>query len=452
MTKRLVADARVFRHTAARVVFFSAVSYVVSFSAQLIDMFWLAKLGASVPTAMAIVATVFFLFLSINEVAGVGSVAAISQTHGSGDRHQTGVVIMQTLLLKAAFGAMMIGGFLLFLHYGVAFFTVDNDINGHIQDYGRVIWISLLLVPLNATLLTSMRIVGLEKWTAVVSVVALAVNATLTPLMIFGLFSVSGNGVAGAAWASVATEILVLGICLTLLLTSKKGVLFDCKSIRLDLSLYRYIVLVGLPIAGVTLLLNIEQALLARIVSLSPVAVSDGFGIAQRLFGLFFISTMGISIGVAVTTGIYVGRQKQDVIRHALPLFVVQLAVVFGLISLSLALAAPAIMGLFSADSVTIDTGTVYLRFMAGALILLAIQSAFVGTFEGAGRNLPVLVVIGAFYLLIEFPVLIAITILDPGNLTLVWFVVLLTSGLTAAGLYNLFVKSYWDTARNQHQ
>ena len=63
------------------------------------------------PTAIAIVSTIFVTVLTLNEVIGVGSVAVISQAKGSGDKSRTASVVLQTLLMKFLMGVLMAAGF-----------------------------------------------------------------------------------------------------------------------------------------------------------------------------------------------------------------------------------------------------------------------------------------------------------------------------------------------------
>ena len=134
-----------------RIAWYSTISYVVSYSSQLVDMFWVAKLSAGVPTAIAVVSTIFVTVLTLNEVVGVGSVAMISQAKGVGDNSRTASVVLQTLLMKFLMGVLMACGFLLFLRFGLHLYRLDPAIEGYVRAYGHVIWPSMILVPVSAS-------------------------------------------------------------------------------------------------------------------------------------------------------------------------------------------------------------------------------------------------------------------------------------------------------------
>ena len=64
---------------------------------QLVDMFWLAKLGPAVPTALTIISVYLFFSLALNEIVGSGSVSVISQTIASRDVTAARRKILQVL-------------------------------------------------------------------------------------------------------------------------------------------------------------------------------------------------------------------------------------------------------------------------------------------------------------------------------------------------------------------
>lgn len=435
-----------FRSTAIRIAGYSAISYVVAYSSQLVDIFWVARLSSGAPTAVAFVATVFAVALTLNEVVGVSSVAIISRAKGAGDKKSTALAILQTLCMKLVLGLVMVLVFLLFIKLALPLFTLDEIISGYIREYASVIWLSLVLIPINATLLTTLRIFDKARFTAWISVAALCSNALLTPLLIFGYREFAGFGVAGAAWSSIIVEAMVLVVAFSVLQNRVIGSALRQARLRVDLPLYRDLLLIGLPVAGMVLLLNLEQVLITSIVVQQPVAVSDGFGIGQRLFGLLFISTVGISLGVAVVTGEALGRGDWQLVAQEVPA-VLKKILCFALVLLvGVWLFSGMIMGLFTTHVVTIAAGALYLRFMAVAMMFYVAYSVFAGVFEGAGKNLPILYAAAVVYLVVEFPLLAVAGKAQLGLLS-VWIIVLTSVMLLSLILGWLFVRRYWATS-----
>ena len=437
-----------FQRLAARISFFSAISYAIAYSSQLVDIFWVSRLGAGAPTAVAIVTALFLVVLTFNEVIGVSSVALLSQSHGSGDDQRTSELIVQALCLKFVFGIAMAAVFLLVINRVTHWYTTDPAIQALVYQYSGVIWLSLILVPVMATALTVLRIIGDEKITAIISVAALALNAALTPLLIFGGFGISGFGISGAAIATVVTEFTTCVGAIGLVVFNRSGLKLSISGIRWEPDLYRDFILIGLPIAGVMFLANIERVLITGVVARHPVELSDGFAIGSRIFALYVMGTFGVALGAAVAAGRYIGLGKVDTIQNELAGFSVYVALTVFILYAPVFFFANLVIALFTDNTETIATGGTYLRFMCLAVVLNGVYFVYNGPFEGAGQNKPVLAVAMVAFVAIQFPLLFIVDRYFNANLLLVWSTVIIAICCNVTGICYLFRQGRWQ-ARN---
>ena len=279
---------------------------------------------------------------------------------------------------------------------------------------------------------------------------ALSMNMVLTPSLIFGYGQLPALGVVGAALATIIVDAIVLSIGLRRLLFNSAGIRFSWHAARFERSVYRDLLLIGMPVAGMVFLLNAEQLIITAIVAQQAVSISDGYGIGQRVFGLLYISTMGIGIGVAVTAGEAIGAGQYELLKRAIRGLLARSLFVMAAVCTMVAFLAPTILSVFTADPVAIQTGVVYLRFMAVAMLFFCAQSVFHGVFTGAGRNVPMLLAALVTYLCIEFPLLWWFNQMYSGHLSLLWCAVLFSTLLLALALGWLFRRNYWrlDTTR----
>lgn len=436
-----------FQRLAARISAFSAISYAIAYSSQLIDIFWVSRLGPGAPTAIAIVSAIFLVILTLNEVIGVSSVALLSQSHGLGDNRRTSELIVQALCLKFVFGLAMAAAFALVINKWAYWYTADTGIQSLIFQYSKIIWLSLIIVPVMATALTVLRIIGDEKKTAAIAVGALATNAALTPLLIFGGFGFSGLGISGAAIASVLTELFSAAVAIGLVVFNRAGLKLSFGGLKWESALYLDFILIGLPIAGVVLLTNLERALITGVVARHPVEVSDGFAIGIRIFSFYAMGTFGIALGTAVAAGRYIGLGQAETVQSETPAFALWVALAVLVLYLPVLLFAESAISSFTANEVTIATGATYLQFMCLVVVLYGIYFVFNGPFEGAGRNKPVLAVAVVAYLCIEFPLLLLIDYFFDSSLLMVWSVVLLAVLCNVIGIWFLFNQGWWRPA-----
>ena len=434
-----------FLKSAARIGAFSSLSYAVDYSFQLVDIFWVAKLGPGAPTAIAIASSALFLVLALNEVAGAGTVPVFAQAVGSGDRARTGHFVLQALLVKLVLGAMMVLAFGAFLQWGVARYDIEASVRDQLSEYAKVIWLSLLLVPVYSTMMTALRTLGGEAGAACTSILALLLNMALNPVLIFGAGSWPGFGIVGAAWATVLAQAAALMMASAFLARNRFGArVFNAANLGWCPDLYWRITLIGLPLGGVMILYNLEQAAVTAIVASFGTSVSDGFGIGARICGFLFMAVFGIAVGASVTVGLHLGAGKVGVVREALPRFVGVGTAALGAVTLPLGIFGGEIVQLFTRDAASVATGGVYLGFMSMALCLLCIHHVFNAAFEGAGYNVPVLLASAAMYLGVELPTVVVLVLLDILTPVALWTAMTVTAAVGALISARLFRGGGW--------
>ena len=198
------------------------------------------------------------------------------------------------------------------------------------------------------------------------------------------------------------------------------------------------------------LLLNLERALITALVAQQPVEVSDGFAIGLRIFSFYGMGIFGVSLGAAVAVGRTIGEGRFSTVQSELPRF----ALLAG--SVTLALYAPVlifaseIIAVFTANSITVATGAVYLQMMGLVIVVYSVYYVYNGAFEGAGRNKPLLVIAVIAFVCVEFPLLFLINYYFDGNLITIWLVVLLAAICNTVGTWYLFRLGRWRTAETR--
>ena len=192
---------------------FASIGYVVDYTFQLVDMFWLAKTGPAVPTGLTIISVYLFFSLALNEIVGSGSVSVISQTIGSRDVTAARRKILQVLQLKLGFAlGLMVPLFVIVINLDAVLVSKNIDVQTHVWAYAGVIWASLIVIPVYTTLLTVMRSANLGGMATTISLVALVANFGITPLLVFGWLGAPELGVAGGAMGAVIAQLITLGL------------------------------------------------------------------------------------------------------------------------------------------------------------------------------------------------------------------------------------------------
>lgn len=434
-----------FSDTALRVGALATISYALNYSFQLVDIFWVARIGLGASTAIAVVSCILFLIFSANEIIGVGSLAMFSQSFGAKKLDQLSRIILQTLLLKLAVGVVTILLFPVAIFIALRYYGLTPIEMTYVREYASIIWVVLILLPFVTTLMTALRTTGQAVAPTVISILALVINAVLNPVLIFGWGSIPAMGVAGAAWATLVAEGFGVVVGVILLARNQVGLkVFRGRNFGWAPDLYWPLLTIGLPAAGVVVLYNSELAFLTALVASFPSAVSDGFGIGARIYGFLFFINVGLSLGVSVAVGQAIGAKDPKAVWDGITWVIAVILGALTLMSAALILLAPIIVSGFTLNPQSIDAAVTYLRFMAVANIGLGLMWMFIGVFEGAGRNGPSLRATTVMYLMFEFPVLVLLWISGAYNLYLIWIIVSITAWFGAFLIWRQFHAGSW--------
>lgn len=421
-----------FQRNASYIGLFSVLSYAVDYSFQLVDTFWVARMGTGAATALSLVTAFIYVVMALNEIVGVSSVAMLSQADGRGEPDEFSRLFWIFIVLKGAMGILFATVFWISIRYGINLLTLDPSVKAYTIEYASVIWLSLIIVPVYSTVMTTLRITGRSALGAVLSCAAFLANLLLVPTLAFGLWHFPGLGIAGAAWATVLAQGAILLIGAAVILTGKFGAAM--RKPRLAIAGWPHIgrlIWIGVPVGGVMLIANLEQAAILGIVAQHPADVSDGLSIANRLFGFIYMVNFGVAAGIAITVGQFIGAGNGSTIENSLPGFATMAAGIVSFLSFILATAAGPVVGLFTVNDLAIETARSYLWFMVLVSAANCCFLVYSGVYEGLGKNWPVFFAAVAGHVFLEGSLLFGVVMAGNTSLSIVWIIV--TTGAIAA-------------------
>ncbi|MEA5014139.1 MAG: MATE family efflux transporter [Candidatus Limiplasma sp.] len=243
-------------------------------------------------------------------LAGAGGLM-ISQYFGAGDRKTCqGLFSLQMLL---GLGDALLFCLVLFFFPAQVmriFVTDERTIALGIQ-YLRVICFSYLPVAVSSTCIFSLRALGHNKISMLVSLATMSVNALCNYLLIFGKLGLPALGVAGAAWGTLIARLFEMTFYLVLL--ARKRTVFS-----LELGAFRKLrgcvvktyVRKAIPLIFNELLWSVGLSVFfwsyARLDERSVPAVT----IAEQCFQVAAVLAMGTSSAVSVLIGTELGANR----------------------------------------------------------------------------------------------------------------------------------------------
>ena len=373
--------------TLVRLAVPNAVVMVTQAAVGLIEIYFVARLGVDALAGVSQVFPVLSLMVAVSQgsVGGV-VVSAIARTLGRGCQEEASDLAWYAVFLAVPLGLMTT--FMVVL-LGPSFYRAMGAEDAALDaalTYSNLVFGGAVLIWLFNLLLATVRGTGNLILPLFVVCGGALLLIPLSPLLIFGVGSIEGMGVAGAA---VAVLVYYAGgaLCLVTYLWGHRGVLRPALTPpKPQLRLARDIVRVGglsTVVSGTT---NITIAILTGYVGLHGIAAVAGYGAGARLEFLLVPLSYGIGGPASILIGTSVGAGDS---RRALQTAWVATAIavlIAEAIGLAAAAAPLAWLGAFTADPVALATGADYLRTTGPFFGFFGLGYALYCTGQGTGR------------------------------------------------------------------
>jgi len=355
---------------------------------NVVDTFWVGRLGPEALAAIAFTFPITFILKSVTIGLGIGITATISRVLGSGDGGRVRSLTTDSLLL----GLLVVAGI------SVAGLTGMNpifrllgagpDLLPLIRSY-MVPWfagIGLLVVPMMGN--SAIRATGDTKTPALIMILAGFINAVFDPFLIFGLGPFPAMGLQGAAVASICSWAVALAASTWILGWRLKMLRPRIPHPRQVLESWKPVLAIGVPAAGTNLLAPLTIGYVTRLVAeYGPEAVA-GFGVAARIQSMALVGLMAMGAAMTPFIGQNYGAGSWERIREAARAGA-QFSLAWGAGSLLvLASLASVLMGIFTEDATVIARGALFLRIVPASHWAVGVGLLVGSAFNALGKPL----------------------------------------------------------------
>lgn len=331
---------------------------------NLVDTFFLGRLSTEALTAITFTFPVVMFIGNLALGLGVGVSAVVSNAIGEGDPHKAQRLTTDSMTLSllivlvfAGIGRMTIDP--LFTALGA-----EGQVLELTRQYMEIYYLSVGFVVIPMIGNSATRATGDTKTPSLVMLIAALTNVVLDPILIFGWGPVPGLGMRGAALATAISRAISLVAAIYLLGWRDKMVSRRGMTARTVLANWRRILHVGLPAAGMRMIIPLGVGVIVHLVaSYGPEPVA-AFGIGSRVGMFVFSVVMALAAALAPFIGQNLGARRLDRVRRA-----AWLATGFGfvyglLVSVVIALLARPITLLFNDHPEVVAVSVKYFRIV----------------------------------------------------------------------------------------
>jgi putative MATE family efflux protein len=340
---------------------------------QWVDALWVRGLGVTATAAVTTSVFVMWSVYSLNDIVAIGAVSYVSQLLGAGDRPRAGVAAAHALAASALLG---LAGTLAGLFATPAIVGVMGATGAARVDGIRYLSVVLAGAPLPMVMLTGesiMRASGDTRTPLLVDLAAVALNAALDPLLIYGAGPFHGLGVAGAAWATITAQGLAAALYVTLALRGHRALPFARRAPGAPVRL-RGMLRVGIPASLIGILFSVVYVAFVRAVAPLGAAAMAVVGVANRIEALQFIASVSLGVAGSTLVGQSLGAGRPERAEQVIRTGVTWITWVSLLLTV-VTLAFPgALLGLFSRDPALHAAGIPYLRVLAACFVFTGVE------------------------------------------------------------------------------
>lgn len=416
---------------------------------QLIDAFWVGRLGGDAVAAVSVSFPVTFLTIALGAGLAIAGSTLIAQYVGAKNKEMVNHVAAQTLLM-IILTSLLLGA----LGYSLApailtLMGVEPSVYALALGFMRVSFLGLVF---NFTFFMFQSIMrGIGETTLPIYIVGgtVLLNFILDPLFIFGWGPVPALGVMGAALATLGTQAIAATIGLVALFRGKYGIHLSFKDFAPDFAYVKRAFFLGFPasieMSARALALTVMTFLIA---SFGTLAVAS-YGVGSNILQVIMIPAMGLSMAVSTLVGQNIGAGN---VERAGRIGTLGAWLGFWILTgagVIVFFAAPYLVGFFvPGETAVIEGGSVFLRTMALAWGFLGVQLALTGVLRASGNMVVTMVLTLVSQWVIQFPLAYVLAKHTTLGVNGIWWAFPITNVIIALITIGVFVKGDWKKKR----
>ncbi|MDL2264716.1 polysaccharide biosynthesis C-terminal domain-containing protein [Synergistaceae bacterium OttesenSCG-928-I11] len=347
-------------------------------------------IGEAAFAAVGVAGSVMNLYIFVLNGACVGVTVVLASLYGGGDLRTLRKGIFVASVAGTIFTLLLSAASVVSLPLVIRAIQTPLEIQGYIEQYLNVILGGLLATFLYNLCAGVLRAVGNTRAALYVLVVSVVFNALLTFVLIGGL----EHGIAGAAWATVVSQLLSVVLCVVYIAKKMPFLVVGREDMRFDAAILKKTAHYASVSALHQSSLYIGKMLVQGTVNTLGTATIAAYTAAGRIEGIAAAFADSGGESVSIFSAHKTGARNPALARRGFWVGFAILGALGVFVALAIYVFARPCVALFMGGdafgALALHEGAAYLRIMSYFYILSFVGNAFVGYFRGSGRiNIP---------------------------------------------------------------
>ena len=359
---------------------------------NIIDTFWVARLGYQAIAALTVVLPYHILVIAISVGSGIGINALTSRRFGERNIEATNHVAGQIFSLAGFLGVIFLVAAVFFSEPILIMSGATPDIMDFATQYLTILGFGMPFIFFMIIASSLLRGSGDAVRPMAFMITATVANIILDPFLIFGIGPFPEMGVRGAALATVIAQLLGAGLSFYYIVARKSAYRVKLLYLRPSLTILRDIYRVGFPSMIMQVTESVVFALFNYVVSAFGSLTLAAVGITIRIADLAWMPMWGASQGLLPIVGFNFGARLWDRLWRAVKLASGGLMLVTGVALVLLEIFAPELIAIFSDDPELMAIAVPAMRIFLSTLVIVGPSILFITTFQGLSKGKEALV------------------------------------------------------------
>jgi len=416
---------------------------------QLIDAFWVGRLGGNAVAAVSVTTPFVFLSIAIGAGLAIAGSVLIAQYVGARNQPMVDHVAGQTLLLVLLISVCLGAAGFVFAPNLLRLMHVAPAVYDGALGFMRFSFIGLVFNFQFIMFTAFMRGVGNPTVPIYIIVGSVILNFVLDPLFIFGWGPIKASGVMGAAIATLSTQALATVISIIILFRGKRGIDLKIRDFIPDFPYIKKAFFLGLPSSIEQSVRGLGVTLMTFLIAAHGTLSLASYGVGSNILQVVMIIGMGFSQAISTLVAQNIGAGK--VTRAAK---IGRLGAIVSFWSLS----GIGIIAFFFAKQLTsffvpddpevIAGAAVFLRIIALTWGFLGVQLAFTGVLKGSGNMVTSMILALVSQFVFQFPLAYVLSHHGTMGVSGIWWAFPVSNVLMALISIGVFSKGDWKKKR----
>ena len=354
-----------------------------------VNAFWVGKfLGETALAAITVSMPVLFVMIAAAAGLTLATSILVSQHFGARDWARLKAVVQTSVALTGIVAVTLLAVSLAFAERLLEAIDTPPDVFPAAAPYLHIV---LFTLPLNFVifmLASMLRGIGDSKTPVYFQAWALALNALLDPLLMFGWAGFPRLGLNGTAYASIVAQLAAVIALVAYIPRRRPLVTPDWRHPTFHLPTAWLLVKIGFPAMVQQSVVSVSMVVIVKFVSQFGSTADAAFGAALRVDQVAFLPAITVGMAVSTLAGQNIGAGRFDRVRQVFWWGLVLSGGISAVIA-AFAIGMPAlILRAFLNEPEVIGIGVTYLHIVGFTYVLYAVLFVSNGIINGGGHTL----------------------------------------------------------------